>query len=342
MLDIHTGDCLEVLKTLPSESVQCCVTSPPYWGLRDYADARQIGKENTPEEFTQKMVEVFREVRRVLRDDGTLWLNLGDSYAAAGGDRKNGSQGETSKVGNSSPESNPNTRNKPKAFGLKPKDLVGIPWRVAFALQSDGWYLRKDIIWGKPNGMPESVTDRPTSSHEYVFLMSKKESYFYDYESVRLPALPSTISRLEQHVEAQLGSIRANGGDKTNGAMKAVTRKSDRQRGHGRRHAGFNDRWGGMTIDEQQENGAALRSVWWIAPAQTKDDHRAVMPRILAATCILAGSSTGDTILDPFGGSGTTGMTAIELGRKAVLIELNPEYAKLCRQRCDVTPGLAL
>lgn len=334
MLQILAGDCLETLKTLPAESVQCCVTSPPYWGLRDYGHAGQIGQEATPEEFTAKLAEVFREVWRVLRKDGTLWVNMGDSYASKYAcDRR-------SQIGNGSPNDACARPNRLSGV-LKEKDLVGIPWRVAFALQADGWYLRRDIIWGKPNGMPESVTDRPVSAHEYVFLLSKSERYFYDYEAVRLPALPSSISRLEQHVEAQLGSTRANGQGKTNGAMKAVKRQ-DKQRGHSRKHAGFNDRWDAMEREEQQENGAALRSVWWISPAQTKDSHFAVMPANLAATCILAGSRPGDTVLDPFGGSGTTGMVALELGRKAVLCELNPEYVKLAHQRCSTTLGLAL
>lgn len=340
---ILTGDCLAMLREMPPESVQCCVTSPPYWGLRDYGVAGQIGQEPTPEAFTAKLVEVFREVRRVLKPDGTLWLNLGDSYATGAGSARSpggkcfGKQNEAVDSG-SYPVSQPN---RMPIAGLKPKDLIGIPWRVAFALQADGWYLRKDIIWGKPNGMPESVTDRPTSAHEYVFLLSKNECYFYDYEAVRLPALPSSVARLEQHIEAQLGSTRANGEGKTNGTMKAVTRSSDKQRGHSRRHDGFNDRWDAMEKEQQQENGAALRSVWWISPAQTKDAHFAVMPANLAATCILAGSRTGDTILDPFGGSGTTGMVALELGRNAILIELNPAYATLCEQRCNVTPGFA-
>jgi DNA modification methylase len=329
---IIIGDCIEVLRTLPEESIHCCVTSPPYWGLRDYGVGGQIGQEPTPEEFTAKLVEVFREVRRVLRAGGTLWVNLGDSYAA------NRSYQVTDNkhidVGNNGSSRVP--------CGLKPKDLIGIPWRVAFALQADGWFLRKDIIWAKPNGMPESVRDRPTSSHEYVFLLSKSETYIYNYEAVRLPALPSSVSRLEQHVEAQLGSIRANGLGNTNGAMKAVGRKSDKQRGHSRRHDGFNDRWDAMEKEKQQENGSALRSVWWISPAQTNDAHFAVMPSNLAATCILAGSRPGDTILDPFGGSGTTGMVATELGRSSILIELNPKYAELCRKRGNVTPGLAL
>lgn len=299
---LYHGDCLSVLRELPSESVNCCVTSPPYWCLRDYGVSGQIGLEPTPEAYVAKMVEVFREVRRVLRDDGTLWLNVGDSYAA-------------------------------DARDLKPKDLVGIPWMLAFALRSDGWYLRSDVIWAKPNGMPESVKDRPVRSHEYVFLLSKSERYYYDYESVRLPPLPSTTKRLAQHIESQSGSVRANGGGKTNGTMKAVQRKSDKQRGHSRRHDGFNDRWDAMTKEEQQSSGAALRDVWWLSPAQTKDSHFAVMPESLARLCILAGCPQDGVVLDPFAGSGTTLYVARDQGCKSIGIELNGDYCELVKRR---------
>lgn len=320
-LEIICGDALSELQKLPAESVQCCVTSPPYFGLRDYKHAAQLGREKTPEEYVGKLVAVFHEVRRVLKLNGTLWLNLADSYA---NDSKWGGSSGGKHV--SELYGNSGVWRGKKSTGLKPKDLIGIPWMVAFALRADGWYLRRDIIWAKPNGMPESVTDRPVSSHEYVFLLSKSQRYFYNYEAVRLPALPSSISRLEQHVYAQLGSTRAHGQGKTNGAMKAVARKSDNA----------------LEKNEQQENGAALRSVWWISPAQTKDAHFAVMPANLAATCILAGSRSGDTVLDPFLGIGTTAMVAIELGRSAVGIELNPEYAAIAERRCHITPGLPL
>lgn len=338
-VQILPGDCRETLRTLAPESVQCCVTSPPYWGLRDYGHAGQLGLEATPELYVAAMVEVFREVRRVLADDGTLWLNIGDSYAGSG-------KGPSNSISRPS-QCMSNVEAAPCAWirvpdGLKQKDLVGIPWMVAFALRADGWWLRGDNIWGKPNGMPESTKDRPCRAHEYVFLLSKSADYFYDYEAVRLPPLPSTTARLEQHIEAQRGSIRANGGEKTNGTMKAV-RGSDKQRGHTRRHAGFNDRWDAMERSEQQENGAALRSVWWIAPAQTRDGHYAVMPENLAALCILAGSRAGDTVLDPFGGSGTTAVVAEELGRRAILCELAPHYLPLIQRRLAAsTPGLAL
>lgn len=336
-LTILQGDCCETLKTLPDESVQCCVTSPPYWKLRDYDHPRQIGQEKTIDEFVQSLVTVFREVRRTIKPDGTLWVNIGDSYAS------NWPCNRRSEVGNGSLENGKREARPPRMpDGLKDKDIVGVPWRVAFALQADGWWLRSDNIWGKPNGMPESVTDRPTRAHEYVFQLTKSADYFYDYEAVRLPPLPSSVARLEQHIEGQLGSIRANGGSKTNGTMKAVSRTTDKQRGHSRRHEGFNDRWDAMEKQQQQQGGAALRSVWWITPAQCDDAHFAVMPNNLAALCIMASSRTGDTILDPFGGSGTTGQMAIELGREAILCELNPEYIPLIEQRTSTTPGLAL
>lgn len=301
MVTIIQGSARVILSTLADESVQCCVTSPPYWGLRDYNVAGQLGLEATPEEYVAKLVRIFREVRRILKKDGTLWLNLGDSYAD--------------------------------------KSLVGIPWLAAFALRADGWYLRRDVIWGKPNGMPESTRDRPCSAHEYVFMLTKSARYLYNYEDVRLPPLPSSVARLSQHVAGQRGSARANAGGKTNGPMKAVAGK---QIGHTRRHAGFNERWDAMDKAEQQQNGAALRSVWWIPPAQSKDAHFAVMPEDLAALCVLASSKPGDMVLDPFAGTGTTAKVAEELGRHSTAIELNPEYIPLIERRCNTTRGLGI
>jgi DNA modification methylase len=344
------GDCREVLASLPAGSVQCVVTSPPYFGLRDYGVAGQIGLERTVNDYVATLVAVFSEVRRVLRDDGSLWLNLGDSFVRApekggsGPGGKNGEYGQTytlaqsARVGSSDGAVGRADRPGSRAIGdgLKPKDLIGIPWRVAFALQADGWYLRQCNIWAKPNGMPESVRDRSTSSHEYVFHLAKSERYVYDADAARTPAAPATETRLAQNVEAQEGSERANGGAKTNGRMKAVQR-TDKQRGHVRVHAGFNDRWDAMEKAEQVAGGSNLRSVWWISPAQFREAHFAVMPPRLAEICITAGSRKGDTILDPFGGAGTTGLVADRLGRDAVLIELNPQYAEMarCRVRDD-------
>lgn len=318
------GDCLRVLRGLPAESVDCCVTSPPYWNLRDYGTEQQVGLEKTPYEYVDKMVEVFREVHRVLKTDGTLWINLGDSYAAHKGQRKATDAAGYKQISNQG-SIQVGSRH---AAGLKPKDLVGIPWRVAFALQADGWWLRGDHVWAKPNGMPESVLDRPSRSHEYVFLLTKSARYFYNSDAVRTAPKASTITRLAQDVESQQGSSRANGGGKTNGSMKAV-RKSDKQRGHTRRHAGFNDRWDAMEKSEQQENGANLRSVWWIPPAQCRESHFAVMPPRVSQICILAGCRDGGVVLDPFAGSGTTLEVARLQHCAAIGIELNPEYADL-------------
>ena len=290
------GDSRDVLATLPSQSAQCCVTSPPYFGLRDYGNDGQIGLEATTDAYVAELVAVFREVRRVLKDDGTLWLNLGDSYAGSG-------KGPSKSL---SAEARDMTHTMHTAFvpdGLKPKDLIGIPWRVAFALQADGWYLRSDIIWHKPNPMPESVTDRPTKAHEYVFLLSKSARYFYDAAAIAEPATESTLARLAQPTLAtQRGSDRVPG--KTNGTMKAV--------GSETRNA---------------------RTVWSITTQPFKGAHFATMPAELAERCIKAGSAAGDMVLDPFGGAGTTGLVADQLERDATLIELNPTYAAMARAR---------
>ncbi len=439
MLTVLIGDALEQLRTLPDESVQCCVTSPPYWGLRDYGTAAwegaangcdhlqtndtrddpawctqtqnagtsqigfkescgkcgakridsQLGLEKTPEEYVAKMVEVFRAVRRVLRKDGTLWLNLGDSYASSGsgsgsdnashrGDDCGNFRNGLAYVG----QGNPRTA----VGGLKPKDLCGIPWRVAFALQADGWWLRSDIIWAKPNPMPESVTDRPTKSHEYLFLLTKSASYFYDAEAIKEGKAYSTVND-----------------DRTN------------DNGHRRfRDYPGSQTNGGTNLGGSSEGNRNKRSVWTIATAPYPEAHFATYPPNLIKPCIMAGTSAkgccstcgapwqriverGETtmrsandgkgyiasvsqdmqgmrkgilpnasteiktigwragcehslvkndmpctVLDPFAGSGTTGMVALELGRNAVLIELNPKYCELIRQRCDITPGLQL
>lgn len=294
------GDCREMLRTLPDESVHCVVTSPPYWGLRDYGVDGQLGLEPTPEEYVANMVEVFREVRRVLRDDGTLWLNLGDSYANDG--KWGGSSGgkhATALHGNTG------IGRQKVTTGLKPKDLVGIPWRVAFALQADGWYLRSDIIWSKPNPMPESVRDRPTKAHEYVFLLSKDERYHYDADAIAEEA--THAGRV----------VKATGGDAKNAAMGR----------YGQTRTGFVER------DNKVGDTRNARSVWTIATKPFPGAHFATFPPELAERCILAGCPKGGTVLDPFAGSGTTGMVATGHGRHAVLIELNPDYAELIRER---------
>jgi DNA modification methylase len=316
---IYNGDCLETLHQLPSESVHCCVTSPPYWGLRDYGVEGQLGLEPTPEEYVTNMVQVFREVRRALRKDGTLWLNLGDSYAQGTG---NGRSFRRDKA-----EVTP-LRSK-VASGMKPKDLCGIPWMVAFALRADGWWLRSDIVWSKENPMPESVTDRPTRAHEYVFLMAKSRNYYYDLDAIREPLAPSSIARLGQDVEHQEGSARANGGRKTNGNMKAVC-------------FGGNKRNGGHTYSgnpwENNGKGANKRTVWEIPTTPYPEAHFAVYPEKLVEPCVLAGCPEGGTVLDPFCGSGTTLAVAQRLGRNSIGIELNPEYIKLAEKRLAKIP----
>lgn len=348
MTTILTGDCRDVLKTLTDESVNCCVTSPPYFGLRDYGCAGQIGLEPTPEEFVSEMVNVFRELRRVLRGDGTLWLNLGDTYNNS--DKWGGGGANTGKhsidAGGKVPSWSGVRRKWPGVEGIKQKDLIGIPWRVAFALQADGWYLRQDIIWHKPNPMPESVTDRCTKAHEYVFLMTKSARYYFDAKAIAEPVAQSSIERLSQpNLNNQKGIDRVTG--KTNGTMKAVGRGGvNAFRGQGHFRDGENGP-ANRTGRDMRNVGAESktrnkRSVWNITTQPYKDAHFATFPPALVRPCILAGCPVGGTVLDPFGGSGTTGMVATELGRKSILIELNPKYVELCRDRCNITPGLAI
>lgn len=295
-----------------------------------FQPAPQIGLEKTPEEYVEKLVAVFREVRRVLKKDGVCFVNLGDSYAAGGGNRKNGSQGINSCVGHTSPENNPSVRNKPSQIGLKPKDLVGIPWSVAFALRADGWWLRQDIIWSKPNPMPESVKDRCTKSHEYIFLLTKSAKYYWDQDSVAEKIKESSIKRLSQNIEDQEGSSRVP--FKTNGPMKAVMRKYN------------NNKYAGGSLSMSAHYGNSLnredglrniRSVWTVATQPTKEAHFATYPEKLVETCIKAGSRIGDIVLDPFGGSGTTGRVAKRMNRQAVLIELNPNYIEIKQEVLD-------
>lgn len=294
---IINANCREALKLLPAGRVHCVVTSPPYFGLRDYGVEVQIGLEQTPDEYVAEMVAVFREVRRVLRDDGTLWLNLGDSYAANRSYQVTPTKHKSLDFGRSNATKVPD--------GLKPKDLIGIPWRVAFALQADGWYLRQDVIWHKPNPMPESVRDRCTKAHEYIFLLSKSERYYFDHEAIR-----------EEAVRGAAGSRF----DKGKTALHQLERAS--------------------TKDRQEDGRRNRRSVWTVATEPFSEAHFAVFPPSLVEPCILAGCPKGGTVLDPFGGSGTTGLVADRLGRNAVLIELNPEYAEMARRRVLRDGGL--
>tara|TARA_R110000772_G_scaffold89304_2_gene185137 strand:+ start:18730 stop:19902 length:1173 start_codon:yes stop_codon:yes gene_type:complete len=379
---IITGDARERLQELPDASVHCCVTSPPYFGLRDYGTAEwaggnvgcdhtetssgmsskntlgplgklpqtnaanvgrlkqyretcrkcgatrtdlQMGLEPTPDEFVAGMVALFSEVRRVLRDDGTLWLNLGDSYAA-----NRGYQVEQTKGG---PKHGPaqaagGRPQRASGYGLKPKDIIGIPWRVAFALQADGWYLRQDIIWAKPNPMPESVKDRCTKAHEYIFMLSKSAKYHYDADAIAEPAIYAGLPGQDKS------------GYKDAQAYNGKHKKADKQRGHGRRHAGFNDRWDAMSKAEQCSGTRNKRSVWEVTTKPFSEAHFATYPPKLIEPCILAGCPVGGTVLDPFFGAGTTGMVADRLGRDCIGIELNPEYAALAERRLQNDGGM--
>jgi DNA modification methylase len=308
--EVIVGDNRETLRQLPDKSVQTVVTSPPYWGLRDYGEDEQIGLEESPQDFVEQLCLVFDEVWRVLKDDGTIWVNLGDSYAGSG-------KGSPGNFGKHAPSGSArHLEHKHSGIvpdGLKPKDLVGIPWRFAFAMQDRDWYLRQDIIWAKPNPMPESVTDRCTKSHEYIFLMTKNPKYYYDQEAIREPVAESSIGRLNQDITNQVGTTRANGGMKTNGNLKAVG---------------------------DVELGRNKRSVWQVTTSRYKDAHFATYPPELITPCILAGSKEGDIVLDPFSGSGTTGEVSLLHNRNYIGLELNPEYAKLSEKRLLEAGGM--
>lgn len=344
-LTTYLGDNRAVMSEMPAESVHCVITSPPYWGLRDYGTATwdggdtdcdhrigrtmgnankgavrevmdgnrseckcgarridaQLGLERTPEEYVANLVAVFREVRRVLRADGTVWLNLGDSYAAG----PTGSLGDKITLGGGQANQAANLSRPSKLVpGLKPKDLVGIPWRVAFALQADGWYLRSDIIWAKPNPMPESVTDRPTKSHEYLFLLSRSPRYYFDAGAVKEPQSDWSFAR---------GSVAANEA----GVGKASSRGLAR----------------GI---EPNPAGRNIRSVWTIATQPYRGAHFATFPKKLVEPCVKAGCPEGGVVLDPFGGSGTVAVVAQSLGRRSVLIDLNPDYMQMQLERNSV------
>jgi len=305
------GDAIEILKTLPDSSVQTCVTSPPYWGLRDYGVGGQVGLEEKPEHYVEKLVAVFREVKRVLRDDGTLWLNLGDSFFST--TKGSGGPDSSSTLVGTKAEHNgqrmESRRLSAGDTGVKPKDLVGIPWRVAFALQADGWYLRSDIIWHKPNPMPESVTDRPTKAHEYVFLLAKSPRYYYDADAVREP-----------FADERLGSAGAKSLPYSEGSGRHDTLSDGTKKGLG---------------VPPQNNGRNRRSVWTVTTKPYKGAHFATYPPDLIRPCILSGAPENGIVLDPFCGSGTTGQVCVEEGRSFIGIELNHEYVELAEERID-------
>jgi DNA modification methylase len=357
---LYNGDALAVLRELPDCSVNCCVTSPPYWGLRDYGVDGQIGLEETPEQYVSKMVEVFREIRRVLRDDGTLWINMGDTYNST-------PKGSTVAYDGTDGLFNRKERRygeveKPLLPGLKPKDLIGIPWRVAFALQADGWWLRSDIIWHKPNPMPESVRDRPTKSHEDIFLLSKNARYYYDAEAIREPIAESTArdSRLyrDDYETGRPERGYPGGASHGSGLLKPKSRRDTFDRDGpvsehvipGQSYAQHRKRDSSMLpgkFKEDASKGVPLyavapnsttrnkRDVWTVATAPFSEAHFATFPPALIEPCILAGCPKGGTVLDPFAGSGTTGLVCQKLGRLWVDIDLSEEYCKLHIRRVN-------
>ncbi len=336
---IILGDCREKLRALPDESVHCCVTSPPYWALRDYGVDGQLGLEKSPAEYVEKMVALFREIRRILRKDGTLWLNLGDCYTGGkirseaicrfGGKRNSNAPSfrrDRQALGD---------RDHKKAPGLKVKDLCGMPWRVAFALQADGWYLRSDIIWHKPNPMPESVTDRPTKSHEYIFLLAKSERYYYDVDAIREPFTYGDCTG-DHHRNVNLAGQWQPPGQASphNGLRKASKFPRGWDSGPGP-HQCLSGNYAPPAEREYPFNprGRNKRSVWTIGARAFKDEHFATFPEALVEPCVLAGCPPGGIVLDPFLGSGTTGIVALTLGRHFIGIEISPKYAQMARRR---------
>lgn len=339
---VMIGDCVESMRQLPDASVQCCVTSPPYFGLRDYGQAGQMGLEATPDTFVAGMVGVFREVRRVLRDDGTLWLNLGDSYASSGKDgNPPDSPHQTQKMNAGS--YGVQHRKTPAFDGIKAKDLIGIPWRVAFALQADGWYLRQDIIWHKPNPMPESVTDRCTKAHEYIFMLTKSARYYFDSVANQVPA-SSSYANDKRHGATALSHVPQKDYAGQGVKVQTPTQLHDNMFVKGK--SGNKDRKqrpGADVLDIGTQAGSApwegmtanRRSVWAVTAKPFKGAHFATFPPDLIEPCVLAGSRPNDTILDPFGGSGTVAGVALKHGRNAILCELNPEYVALMPARVE-------
>lgn len=383
-VQILIGDVFDRLAELPSDSVDCCVTSPPYWGLRDYGVDGQIGMEATLGEHLDVMVRVFDEVRRVLKPEGTLWLNYGDCYAtkpngrsaaatkAAGGDDRTFRDKPFSTVGpiyghldreyEKTPRKDGNmghlaAQSGPRVVGvgmLKPKDLCMIPNRLAIALQDAGWWVRSEIVWGKPNPMPDSSGRyRPSTAHEKLFLLTKSAKSYYDSEAVRMPAASGSDDwKQPDNWDTTVGEGGHGTILRSGRAKNAPAPRSDKQRGHSRRHQGFNERWDGMSKAEQQANGRLLRNyepdlspiippeVWEIATAAFSEAHFATFPPALVAPCLLAGCPAGGTVLDPFGGAGTTGLVADRMQRDAILIELNPEYAAIAERRLTGDSGL--
>ncbi len=307
---IICGDAEAALRELPAGIARTCVTSPPYFGLRDYGMNEQIGLEVSPEKYIQRLVGVFREVRRVLADDGTLWVNIADSYAGSG--RGAWAEKDKQKEVYVTPPDGPQAKMARRWDGIKPKDLIGIPWMLAFALRADGWYLRQDIIWVKPNPMPESVKDRCSRCHEYIFLFSKSRQYFYNCQAIEEPIAESTRGRKAVEFGGKKGrNYTPEPGDPN--------------------YRNGSEQWGrGWEYNKETRN---KRDVWQVATVPFRGEHFATFPPELIRPCILAGSEQGDFVIDPFLGSGTTGMVAAQEGRKSIGIELNPEFAEIARQR---------
>ena len=362
---ILIGDVLTRLRELPNDSVHCVVTSPPYWGLRDYGVEGQIGLEKTPQEFISKLTEVFREVRRVLRADGTCWVNMGDSYSSQPNQRVQKAEGRDDVAGWKQASNNGSCGvGSRSAEGLKPKDLMGMPWRLAFALQEDGWWLRQDIIWSKPNPMPESVTDRCTKAHEYLFLLTKSAKYHYDAEAIKEPAVADHAAGNRSHK----GATAYLEGDERHRTKQGLVAYAQRNSWNGSKfhdgknavnhpNVGRNRTLGekGETADSSEVRsgkGASFgrgagwrddpanspetrnkRSVWEIATQPFSEAHFATFPRKLVEPCIRAGCPTGGVVLDPFNGSGTTGLVALAEQCRYIGIELNPEYAAMAERR---------
>lgn len=347
--EVLEGDCRDLLPMLPSDHVQCVVTSPPYWGLRKYGDdPRELGSEKTFQEYLENMTAVFEEVRRVLRPDGTLWLNMGDSYSTGGNGGGEGLQrtNRGSLIGR-----------RKRIEGIKHKDLIGQPWALAFALRTAGWYLRQDIIWAKPNPMPESCTDRPTTAHEHVFLMAKSKSYYYDAEAIKEPALTANQPPAAgwDHGPGSHGTInrnpRAKRRESPNSAMfksnvpgkensKPGRKKFEQEmRGSAAERMGRVPGWRDLEVPETRNK----RSVWTIATSPFPEAHYATFPPALVLPCILAGSRPGDLVMDPFSGAGTVGKVCLERGRQYLGIELYAKNHEITERRVAKTqPGLAL
>lgn len=322
---VHNVDALTMLRGLSDESVNCIVTSPPYFGLRDYGVDGQLGLEASPEAFVEALVTVFREARRVLRSDGTFWLNLGDSYNGSGKGRNGDGSGREGGKQGTNRGSVEGRLHKADVAGLKPKDLLMMPARVALALQADGWYLRSDIIWAKPNPMPESVKDRPTKSHEHVFLLTKSPRYFYDAEAIKEPIAESTVSRSLRGVSDHHKTVNGAPGQTAHSMNQPRPNVRKQDALDKRTYTGFNDRY----FAKDQPLTRNKRDVWTIATKSFKGAHFAVMPEALVQPCILAGCPVNGVVLDPFMGSGTVARVAHKLGRCYIGSEINPAYVEM-------------